>query len=132
MMEIKVTNLKKELPLDREPRFYSFSQNNSGGHFRINDDVGHLVVIEARSIKEVTNRAEELLDNSDSCDCCGDRWSFSFYGDEEKEGKSFPCTAYGDKNVFELVESDLGYCDEEYVIHVYYLNGDHKKIVYIK
>ena len=61
--------------------FYTFSQNNSGGNFIIDDDVAEYVIIEADNGDEALNIAENVglyfngvLEGKD-CPCCGDRWS---------------------------------------------------------
>ena len=60
--------------------WFKYDQNNSGGHFRVNDDVSIFVLIQAASFDEANAKAEEVgiyfdgcATNRD-CDCCGDRW----------------------------------------------------------
>jgi hypothetical protein len=67
--------------------WFEFSQNNSGGHFIVDDDVAHSVFIEAASKAEATDRAlmagvyfDGCASGAD-CHCCGDRWS-KLYDDE--------------------------------------------------
>jgi hypothetical protein len=58
--------------------FYTFSQNNSGGHF-----IGPLyVIVEAGSADEANWRATHYgpvyfngVEAGADCECCGDRWS---------------------------------------------------------
>jgi hypothetical protein len=57
-------------------KWFQFSQNNSGGRFVEDDNVCEYVYIQARNASEAIAKAETFCDNSDSCDCCGDRWSF--------------------------------------------------------
>lgn len=60
--------------------WYKFDQNNSGGSFRMNEDVAHYVFIQAYSAKEANHLAENIGIYFDGCregrdcDCCGDRW----------------------------------------------------------
>ena len=61
--------------------FYCFSQNNSGGYFKINDSVSHFVFIEADNHDQAHRRAIEwagiYFDGASrglDCPCCGDRW----------------------------------------------------------
>lgn len=60
--------------------WYMFDQNNSGGSFRVNDDVTVYVLIQAASVKEANIKAEDIgiyfdgCSNGWDCDCCGDRW----------------------------------------------------------
>lgn len=56
--------------------FVIFNQNNSGGYFHVNYDEAHNVVIEGDSLDAIVDKALDILDNSDSCSCCGDRWCF--------------------------------------------------------
>lgn len=56
-------------------KYYRFAQNSSGGTFRIAGDIGHVVVIEARTAQSANNRAErEGLFDLPYCDCCGPRF----------------------------------------------------------
>ncbi len=61
--------------------FYEFKQNNSGGHFVVNDKLCHRVVIEADSTHEAIDKAERLgcywygVQEGRDCSCCGDRWN---------------------------------------------------------
>lgn len=55
--------------------FYQFDQNNSGGSF--SDPAIH-VFVEADSAEEANSQAQLhglSFDMSDSCECCGPRWS---------------------------------------------------------
>jgi hypothetical protein len=59
-------------------KFYTFIQNNSGGHF-----IGpRIVIIRANSMDEALSKAEVETDiyfdgcsKGIDCSCCGDRWS---------------------------------------------------------
>ncbi|WP_144666767.1 DUF7296 family protein [Bacillus altitudinis] len=60
--------------------FYEYSQNNSGGHFEVNEKLCHRLFIEADSHSESESIAEDLgvyfngVDDGVDCGCCGDRW----------------------------------------------------------
>jgi hypothetical protein len=60
--------------------FFEFSQNNSGGHWDVNDKLTHRLYIESHSEKEATRFAEDLgvyfngCEDGMDCECCGDRW----------------------------------------------------------
>jgi hypothetical protein len=62
-------------------KFYEFSQNNSGGDFVVDDKVCHRLFIEADSVHEANEIAEQLgcywngVSKGYDCECCGDRWS---------------------------------------------------------
>ncbi|MBB3004412.1 hypothetical protein FHX57_006794 [Paraburkholderia tropica] len=57
-------------------KWFRFGQNNSGGYFVEDENVCEDVYVQARSAEEAIAKAETFCDNSDSCPCCGDRWSF--------------------------------------------------------
>ena len=71
-----------------ENKFFEFHQNNTGGSFIINDEVSHIVVIEAVNADHANETAKYVAgiyfngceDGSD-CPCCGDRWYEVFDGD---------------------------------------------------
>jgi len=66
--------------------FYEFDQNNSGGHFHVDDKVCHRLFIEADNEKEALRIAEDIgcywngVADGIDCPCCGDRWDP--YGEE--------------------------------------------------
>lgn len=95
------TSIVKVTPhyITKELRWYSFRQNNSGGSFYYDDNLGIEVFIEATSTREANSRAEDLgiyfngcseyIDDDGEwsgrdCPCCGDRW-YEAYGDGEVE-----------------------------------------------
>jgi hypothetical protein len=56
-------------------KWYHFDQNNSGGYFVNNDDVGEDVFIQALSSAQASTAFYELDTESDNwCECCGERW----------------------------------------------------------
>jgi hypothetical protein len=62
--------------------WFKFRQNNSGGHWDIDDDkgIGPNVWIEAKNAKQANKLAESIgiyfngVDSGIDCECCGDRW----------------------------------------------------------
>lgn len=57
--------------------FYTFVQNNSGGVFIDNEQVCHIVIIEADTADEANRLAEThgiYFHGIGDCPCCGDRW----------------------------------------------------------
>lgn len=82
------------------PKFYHYSQNNSGGSFSFDEFSGitHHVIIQAYSAAEANLRAEEIgiyfngCEDERDCDCCGDRW-YSIWDD--KSGTDLP-EVYGE------------------------------------
>ena len=63
----------------QQPRklfWFEFLQNNSGGYYREDEDVCELVYVQAHTAKEAVEKAKQFCDNDNSCECCGDRWSF--------------------------------------------------------
>lgn len=99
--------------------FYTFSQNNSGGDFDIDDKVAEWVIIEADSADEANDIAEGVgiyfdgCENGYDCDCCGDRW----YRQYDYEGTETP-EIYGRPVVG---EGHFGYLRRNAII--YYKNG---------
>lgn len=74
--------------------FYTYVQNNSGGEFVQDLDLGiaHYVIVEARTPEEADSRAAGIGLYFDGCaqgvdcDCCGDRWDAQDrYGRDEGE-----------------------------------------------
>jgi hypothetical protein len=62
--------------------FYTYSQNNSGGYFIGEPQLGisEYIIIEATSFKDADERlnkiAETYDDFFDYCGCCGERWTY--------------------------------------------------------
>lgn len=67
-------------PIKGDHRYFEFSQNNSGGHFYRNDDLGDHVIIAARDYEDANDRLQLLggyfdgYSSGNDCSCCGDRW----------------------------------------------------------
>ena len=61
-------------------KFYEYDQNNSGGHFDVDEKVCHRLLIEADNLDAADEKAEELgcywngVSEGSDCPCCGDRW----------------------------------------------------------
>lgn len=75
-------------------KFFQFDQNNTGGSFITDDKVCHRLFIEADSVEEAIEKAENLgcywdgVSDGIDCPCCGDRWHHPFqWGDD---GNSYP------------------------------------------
>ena len=104
------------------PRYFHYSQNNSGGSFDIDENVAHHVIIQATSASHADSIARGVgiyfdgCETGQDCSCCGDRW-YSARGDD---GTDAPLL-YG--------EDPANYDDKffskpgEPVCHVYYLDG---------
>jgi hypothetical protein len=69
--------------------FFTFNQNNSGGSFAFEEGkLTNLVIIEAESVDDVIDKAEDLgiyFGGYGDCDCCGDRWCEPYGDDGDKE-----------------------------------------------
>lgn len=70
-------------------QFYSYYQNNSGGHNEVRPEsgIGKIVFIQAPNVMVANERARAIglywdgvLTGRD-CECCGDRWSPAVEGD---------------------------------------------------
>lgn len=94
--------------------FYTFNQNNSGGSFDFNEELGitQYVVIEASNHEAANLYMESIIDG----DCCGERWSqvWSTDGDETPSIYGESVKLFGGSYFIKK-----GYC-----ICVHYLNGD--------
>ncbi len=61
-------------------KWFEFRQNNSGGSFVYNENVGREVYIQARTAGEANEIAESIgiyfdgVSDGYDCECCGDRW----------------------------------------------------------
>ena len=106
----------------KAPKFFHFSQNNSGGSFVIDETLAHHVIIEAVSAKDANARAMEIgiyfngCDSGMDCECCGDRWHEQWSDDS---GDDTPMI-YGDKP--ETYE-DYFTKEGQPVCHVYRIYG---------
>lgn len=72
----------------QEARFWTVSQNNSGGSFHSNKaaGIGYALCVEATSEQHAAQRMQEIADRAgynpeDDCDCCGPRWFFDYLGE---------------------------------------------------
>lgn len=83
-------------------KFYTYTQNNSGGSFDVDENVAHYVIIEAENSDDADMIAEGVgvyfdgCSKGMDCECCGDRW-YSAY----REGSESP-QIYGDDPIKEV------------------------------
>lgn len=64
-------------------KFYTYSQNNSGGNFHYDDKagIGEYVIVEAENPDAASAKAQDIgiyfggVSDGRDCGCCGDRWS---------------------------------------------------------
>lgn len=79
---------KSTTNVDGNLKWFHFPQNNSGGYFIEDDEVGEDVYIQAPTAEVAIKKAEELFEyKSDFCDCCGERW---YYDVEDDDGTEIP------------------------------------------
>lgn len=105
--------------------FYHYSQNNSGGSFDFDKEVGitHHVVIEAESAVTANRKAEGIglyFDGDGDCPCCGNRWHEA-YG----EGTQEP-SVYDRALGVEYKKHRGGWMKEGYETVVHFANGSKK------
>ena len=112
-----------DLNLGERRKFYTFSQNNSGGSFIVDDNVGYLVIIEATSVGNAIERAEAVglyFDGDGDCPCCGNRWSSWM---DDSDGTDEP-SHYGKPITPESVSGKDGlgsyFCDS---VRIHYMDG---------
>lgn len=106
-----------------DTKFYTYSQNNSGGSFT---GPAHYVIIEAFNKDAAHDIAEQHgvyfngIEDGHDCSCCGDRWS---RWSDENEVPSI----YGEP-VETTEESRLAQADGVTHALIVYLNGTTKEI----
>lgn len=104
--------------------FFYYRQNNSGGHFIVNDDVAHYVIIEADTWRQANAKAEDIglyFDGDGDCPTCGTRWDSAEY----TKGSDVP-SIYG-APLLEFKHSFPSYMEEK--IYVYF--KDNRKDTYV-
>lgn len=63
--------MKREI----DTKYYTYAQNNSGGYYIMNEDVGESIIVEAPNSHMANLIAEEIIqDYTSFCECCGERW----------------------------------------------------------
>ncbi len=98
-------------------KFYTVVQNNSGGYYIENEDVGVYLIVEANTPEEAEEKVDTITEPYlEYCECCGERWWVYF---DDKDGKDKP-EIYG-RDAYENGNS----------VVIYYLDG-RKDILNIK
>lgn len=109
----------KEVTVDL--KWWVFDQNNSGGYFIQNEDVDHYVAIQALDALHAMQRADNIFeDNSEYCECCGQRW---YYWVEDGEGTIVP-EIYGTP----YTETKSSYYVQNMILH--YADGTKEKYTF--
>lgn len=105
--------------------FFHFSQNNSGGIFKLTDTLTCHVIIEADSADDANERILSLgayfdgVHSGSDCECCGDRW----YPAWKDDGAPEPMV-YGKKASEYLASNKFGaWMPEGKNIVVHYADG---------
>jgi hypothetical protein len=95
-------------------KWYTISQNNSGGFFIEDETVGIFVSVEADSEEAGVAKLQEVTQESGEnwCECCGERWSF--YRPEEGDVPTY---------YSEPLSTLKGYGRGDSVV-LHYANGD--------
>ena len=108
-------------------KFFTYSQNNSGGFFDFDKNKGitAYVIIEAHDgdhadlrFKNIGGYFDGVSKNMD-CDCCGDRWTPK--ADWAERGDDVP-SRYGAP--VDLSKASTGWLETGQNIVIHYLNGD--------
>lgn len=101
-------------------KWFYFDQNNSGGYFIQNDQVGHGFFVQAETAREADTKAEKIVeDYSDYCECCGERW---YINSRDEKGYDAP-EIYGTP----LSEMAKDFGQERYVLH--YADGRVEEVI---
>lgn len=104
--------------------FYTFDQNNSGGSFVEDDQVGitQRVIVEAESADYADYRAERIglyFDGAGDCSCCGDRW----YSASEYDRTDVPSIYDQDVSSGEYTPGKYHMPWTEVAAYIHYLDG---------
>lgn len=113
-------------------KFFQFDQLNTGGSFITDDKVCHRLFIEADSVEEAIEKAENLgcywngVEAERDCPCCGDRWYIP-----RNDGESYPME-YGNI-VFNSVEEHAQYLANDFGwtspdVRIFYADGTVREI----
>ena len=106
-------------------KFYTFSQNNSGGYFVENDKYGvcEYVIVEAQNADEANSIFENIGDEVPGfhkyCSCCGERW----HDVDEHDGKNTP-SIYSE-SVFKQTKSAF-----RTRCFIHYYGGEIKEVIF--
>ena len=102
-------------------KFYTSSQNNSGGYFMLNEaaGIGHYVIIEANSPQQAKNRLAEITEGfTEYCECCGERWMDYF---DEEDGMEVPMVY--NESAEDFIKSKSGR-----IVYIHRLDGSIEKV----
>lgn len=103
-------------------KWFNFNQNNSGGYYIENDEVGSDVYIQAVDAETAIRKAEHVFeDHSEYCDYCGERWSYYV---DDSDGFPEP-QKYG-----EPLEESKSWLGKTAILH--YANGKVERYTYPK
>lgn len=113
-------------------QWFEFNQNNSGGHFVVDDKGCHRVWIQAPSQEDAVEQAKSLgmyfngVEAGFDCRCCGDRWN------EPWRATELPVD-YGENGTFETIEQYAQFLADRYGWtspdgRLYYADGTVKEI----
>lgn len=107
-----------------KPRFFEYSQNNSGGSFKYDKAAGisHYVIVEAVDYRHANDIAEVIglyFDGYGDCSCCGDRW---YRQDSYDKGDEAP-SHYGKPLPEEDDDWRFDHDEGEPYVFVHYLDG---------
>lgn len=111
--------------------FFTFTQNNSGGSFAIDNDVAQFVIVEADSYLEANEKAEDAglyfsgVTAGLDCHCCGDRWYPQW---SDKEGTTEPLIY---DRAPEMHRPNFA-LEGEYYCHIYYMDGFKRSLKFHK
>ena len=106
-------------------KFYEFIQNNTGGSFNTDSKLCHRLFIEADSVRDANDKAENLgcywngVKAGYDCKCCGDRWSQET---DSLDMEGMNIEQYAQKSA----DFDGGYTKPE--CRIFYKNGEVKEI----
>lgn len=91
-------------------KWFHFSQNNSGGHFEVDENQAEDVFVQAATAKEAIDYIWDKLYHG-YCECCGPRWSSYI---DDSDGTDHP-EVYGES----IYNTEKGWYRNECRLHFY-------------
>jgi hypothetical protein len=100
--------------------FFTYRQNNSGGHWVVDENLSVVVIVEAHNSAVANDLAETIgvyFDGVGDCDCCGYRWTEC----DEEDATDIPMVH--SRTVAEYMASEYVHSRLYHEVVVHYLDG---------
>lgn len=128
----EIENFQEEVAEIQKSKFYTYSQNNSGGSFVEDTDrgIGQYVIVEAFDAVQADQLAEDIglyFDGSGDCECCGNRWYSANNNWYTDLGNDFP-QIYDEDVTNGLTTAGFTWDDPEAIGYIHYMSGQRTAI----